>query len=260
VPSLSRPDGTTIHWEQCGDGPLLYAAHNVMIAMPSTFQALLDDLALDHRVVTWDPRGAGESSRDDRYDFDTDAGDLAALVEEVGRPGVFLVLGFNPLPLALADRRPESVAAVILVAGTVQLRLSDSALFDSESVITAMLQLARTDPRALLRSTLTLGNPQLSEAELHERLEAQLAYCPVESWVGRAESYVGIDARRACTALRDRLWIVYWPNPISPESPVERLRGLLPHAHVVETEDGPISRPDLVAAVVREATASLALD
>jgi len=259
MPSLSRSDGATIHWEQRGEGQPVYAAHNAMIAMPSTFAALLDDLTQDHRVVTWDPRGAGKSSRDGRYDFDTDADDLAALVEHVGTPAVLVALGFNPVPLALGDRGPDSVAAVLLVGGLPQLGMSDDAdsVFDSESVGTAARQMARTDPRALLRTSITLGNPQLSEAELHERLEAQLAYCPVDSWTARVDSYLGRDAQPACAALGDRLWIIHWTSPISPVSPLERLRAALPHAHIVETEDGPISRPDLIAAVVRNATASL---
>lgn len=261
MPTLGRSDGATIHWEQRGEGPTLYAAHNAMIAMPSTFAALLDDLARDHRVVTWDPRGAGESSRDGRYDFDTDADDLAALVEDVGTPGVLVVLGFNPVPLSLADRGPDTVAAVVLVGGLPQLGVSDDAysLFHSESVAAATRQMARTDPRALLRASITLGNPQLSEAELHERLEAQLAYCPVDGWIARVDSYLGRDAQPACATLGDRLWIIHWTSPISPVSPLERLRAALPHAHIVETEDGPISRPELIAAVVRKATASLAV-
>ena len=98
----------------------------------------------------------------------------------------------------------------------------------------------------------------MTDAEVHERLDAQLAYCPVEAWIARMESYLGRDARPACAALGDRLWMVHWTSPIAPESPVERLRVALPRAHIVETEDGPISRPDLIAAVVREAAASLA--
>ena len=262
MPSLRRPDGATIHWEQRGEGPPLYALHNAMIAMPSTFAALYDDLSRDHRVVTCDPRGAGESSRDGRYDFDTDADDFAALIEEVGTPAILVAIGFNPLPLALAERAPESVAAVVLVGGLHQIPIGAEArsLFDSESVTAAVRQMARTDPRALLRASITLGNPQLSEAEVHERLAAQLGYCPVEAWIARMDSYLGRDERQACAALGNRLWAIHWTSPITPESPVEGLRGALPHAHIVETEDGPISRPDLIAAVVREATTTLAVD
>ena len=229
-----------------------------MIARPSTFEALLTDLARDHRVITSDPRGAGRSSRDGRYDFETDAGDLAALVESVGAPAILMGLGFNPTPLALAGHAPETVATVVLVGGLQQLSVGDhpDSIFDSESVVNAARQMAQTDPRALLRSSITLGNPQLSEAEVHERLEAQLMYCPVDAWVARFDSYLGRNMSAACTALGDRLWLISWSSPIQPESPVERLRRAFPHAHVVETEDGPISRPDLIAAVVREASGS----
>lgn len=122
----------------------------------------------------------------------------------------------------------------------------------------AALQMAQSEPRALLRTWIPLGNPQLTEAEVHERLEAQLAYSPVESWIARAESYLERNTWPACAALGDRLWMVHWTSPIAPESPARRaarLQAALPHAHIVETEDGPINRPDLTAAVVRKAAA-----
>jgi hypothetical protein len=43
---------------------------------------------------------------------------------------------------------------------------------------------------------------------------------------------------------------------MSPDDAVKRARELLPQAHIVEVEDGPISRPDITAEVVRHATVS----
>jgi pimeloyl-ACP methyl ester carboxylesterase len=210
-------------------------------------------------VVTWDPRGAGESTHDRPYDLATDAGDLSALIEEAGEPTVAISLGRQPVPLVVADLRPDLVQAVVMVGG---LGLSGGtdpdSILDSESVSAASLQMAGTDPRGLQRAWIALGNPQLDDAGVRERLEAQLAYCPVESWVERAESYLSHDATRACTALGDRLWLVHWVNPMSPGHPMEHMRAMLPDAHIVELADGPISRPELTAAVVREVTESLA--
>jgi pimeloyl-ACP methyl ester carboxylesterase len=260
VPTLERPDGAKIHWEQRGEGAALYLAHNPMISTPSTFDALIDDLARDHRVVTWDPRGVGRSSRDGPYELDTDADDLAALVEAVARPGVVMAIGLNPTPLVLVDRHPELVAAVVLAGGLPQLEPTDTTeaqwLLQSDSVTTAILQMARTDPRALVRAMITLGNPQLNEVELRERVEVQLSYCPVEAGLARVGPYLGHDVRRTCEVLAERLWIVSWESPMAPGRPLDQVRAALPRAHVVEADDGPLSRPDLTAGVVREAGVS----
>ena len=57
--------------------------------------------------------------------------------------------------------------------------------------------------------------------------------------------------------LGGRLWIIYFENPLSPRELLKSARDLLPKAHIVEAEDGPISRPDITAGVVRKLTAPL---
>ena len=44
---------------------------------------------------------------------------------------------------------------------------------------------------------------------------------------------------------------------VVPTAALDRARELLPEARIVEAEDGPISRPDIVAGVVRKITAPL---
>ena len=48
-------------------------------ATPATYEGIVADLARDHRVVTWEPRGCGSSSEDGPFDIATDAEDLLAL-------------------------------------------------------------------------------------------------------------------------------------------------------------------------------------
>jgi pimeloyl-ACP methyl ester carboxylesterase len=258
VPQLKR-NGVVIHWEQEGEGPGLFIAHS-MISMPSTFDALLGQLATGHHVVTCDPRGTGKSTRTGPYDMGTDAEDMAAVIEESGHPVVAVALGFNPVPLSVVTMRPELVEAVVLVSSP---RLGspegteDSLLFESDAVVEVIMEMLESNPQALLRTTISMGNPQLSEAGVRERLEAQLAYYPPEVGVERAKSYLAYDATRACAALGRRLWIVHWESPISPAGAFERMRARLPEAHLFEVEDGPISRPELTAEVVRMAAASL---
>ena len=258
MPQLSRPDGARIHWEQRGEGPALHILNNILTATPGRFDTLLTDLAADHRVVTWDPRGGGRSSHDRPYDLVTDAADLSALIVEVGEPTVTVSLGMVPTSLVVAELCPELVAAVVMV-GALGLsgRTDPDSLLDSQSVSAAFLQMARTDPRGAQRAAIALGNPQLDEAGVRARLAAQLAIYPVESWVERAESYLTYDGSRACAALGSRLWLLHWPNPMSPGRPMKHVRAMFPDAHIVVLEDGPMSRPDLTAAVVRDVTATL---
>ena len=53
-----------------------------------------------------------------------------------------------------------------------------------------------SNPRGLLRTIISMGNPQLSEAGVQERLEQQLAYGPPEVGVERGKAYLAYDATR----------------------------------------------------------------
>jgi pimeloyl-ACP methyl ester carboxylesterase len=258
MPQLTRK-GAVIHWEERGEGPGLLIAHS-MISMPSDFDALLRRLASDYRVVTYDPRGAGRSSRTGPYDITTDAEDMAAVIEAAGHPVVAVSLGYNPVPLGVVTMRPELVHGVVLARlprlGTRE-GAEDVTLIESDAVVEVMLEMMESDPQGLLRTIISMGNPQLSEAGVRERVEQQLAYGPPEVGVERGKAYLAYDAARACAALGRRLWIIHWESPLAPPDALKRVRQRLPEARVFEVEDGPISRPDLTAEIVRQAAASL---
>src|SRR5436190_21010021 len=89
MPALTRPDGAEIHWEERGEGSVVvlvpyWSGH------PAVYHGLTSDLARDHRMVTYDARGTGDSSRVGPYDMETDGADLEALIEEAGSPAVLL--------------------------------------------------------------------------------------------------------------------------------------------------------------------------
>ena len=58
---LERPDGARIDYEVRGEGPLVVLSLG-FAATPATYEGLVADLARDHRVLTWEPRGCGSSS------------------------------------------------------------------------------------------------------------------------------------------------------------------------------------------------------
>ncbi len=261
MPKLKREDGIAIHWDERGQGPTLLVSPNSNVTMPSNYEALISDLTVDHRVVTWDPRGTGQSTRTGPYDLATDAADVAALIGQVGGPVVTVSVGLSPAPLELASTQPRLLEAVVLVGALPPLGPSDGddgeSLLDSDSVVSAVREMLKTDPRGLLRSMLTMGNTQLNEDEIRERLEAQLHYSPSAVTAERGEASLTYDATRSCTALGSRLWMVHWENPMSPRGAAERVGRLLSQAHLIEVEEGALSRPDLTAEVIRAATASV---
>jgi non-heme chloroperoxidase len=77
-------------------------------------------LAAGHRVITYDRRGFGASSRPSTgYDFDTLAGDLHILLSSLGLRGVVLAgfaMGTGEVARYLADHGPGRVKAAVLVA------------------------------------------------------------------------------------------------------------------------------------------------
>jgi pimeloyl-ACP methyl ester carboxylesterase len=85
----------------------------------SVWDGVVDDLARDRRVVTWDLRGHGRSevAPPGAYAREHALADLARVVEAAGAP---CVLGGHSLggylALAHALRRPADVAALVLVA------------------------------------------------------------------------------------------------------------------------------------------------
>jgi pimeloyl-ACP methyl ester carboxylesterase len=261
VPKLVRDDGVEIHWEVGGEGPLVLFAHPGWASMPSTYSALLADLATDHRVVTRDPRGTGQSTRRGPYDIGTDADDMVALLEEVGHPAVVVSAGANASCLRMAAERPQLIEGVVLASSIVELQFEQremDSLVASESVLEAALKQLRVDPRPVLRTMISITNPQLSDAEAGERVAAQVAYCPPDAALERAEASVDSDdLTRIGPALAGRLWIIYFENPLSPRELLKSARELMPEAHIIDAEDGPISRPDITAGVVRKITAPM---
>jgi pimeloyl-ACP methyl ester carboxylesterase len=230
-------------------------------SLPSVFEPLIAELASDHRVITYDPRGCGRSSREGPFDMATDVEDLAALLEELGEPTVIVAPGdaFHRAVKA-AYARPEAVPGVIS-PGITPLgpqsgydRVGEG-LASSPEVVGALIQLLESDYRSGLRTALEAANPQLDEAGLRERISAVADYTPREGTLARLKVWVEDDAREEGRALGDRVWVLYFRgNAWFPAQLAGQLRRELPDGHVEEVEDGALSRPDITAAIVRQIT------
>ncbi len=262
---LARDDGIEIHWEERGTGPLVVLAP-YCISHPSVFEPLRADLTTDHRVVRYDDRGSGESTRRGPYDMATSVSDLEAVIEAAGSEAVVVALADAVnRAVRVAVNRPELVRAVFVPGGNPAGRgaLQDTdAMVSSESVVAAFLSMVETDYRGALRTMTTAGNAQMSDDEVRERVRAQFEYQPQEAAAARLRVWADDDAGEYGRRCGDRLWLLYSDDlgggwfPTGEEG--SRIaRELFPDAHVERVENGIISRPDLTAAAIRRVTSEL---
>jgi pimeloyl-ACP methyl ester carboxylesterase len=261
VPHLKRPDGVEISWEATGEGPAVVIALPCF-SVPASFRPLVAELEGDHRVVIYDPRGTGDSTRSGPYDMLTDADDLAALLEEaVGEPTVLVAMG-DAVHRAIhaAAPLPDLVSAVVCPGVTPLGSQADypsvgEGLASSTEVVGALVQLLESDYRSGMRTAVQAANPQYSEEDLRERLAATLDYASHEATLGRLRGWIEDDARAAARTLGDRLWMLYFPgNAWFPVELAQTVQREAPEAHLDEVENGAISRPDITGECVRRIT------
>ena len=233
---------------------------NQFFGRPEIFEALLRDLEHDHRIVTYDPRGIGESTRSGPYTFEVDAEDLEAITESQGEPALVLAFadGCNRA-VRVAARRPDLVIAIVSPAGNpVGLAAVEGTdgLAGSSSVIEALVGLMETDYRSALRTMFTTANPDWDEESVRDRVSSTVDVLPQQAAVSRMKNWVADDVIEEARAVGDRLWMLDDGSNLwfSIETS-RRSKQILPDANVLEVEGGALSRPDIAAGVIRRLTA-----
>jgi pimeloyl-ACP methyl ester carboxylesterase len=260
MPELERPDGVTIHYEVSGEGPLIALA-GYWNWIPGVFAGLLAELERDHRVLTYDLRGVGRSTRRGPYEIETDVGDLGVLLADAGGAIGAIAIGDSVNRIAkLAARRPDLlVNAICFGAPPVHRSVLDheDALAGSENVVAAFREMVSRDYRGAVRSNLAATNPQLSEAERKERVAAQVEYCPQEVALARIEAWTADDPTAEARELGSRLCVlapseragtVWFPRR---EQLTRLTHELYPEARVELIEEGMVSDPEGAAALIR---------
>lgn len=265
MPVLQRPDGVEIHWEARGEGPTVALAA-YWNYLPGVYGEFLDNLAADHRVVTYDARGTGASTRQGPHDMDTGADDLAAVIEAAGAPAVVVAVSDScNRAVRVGAGRPD-LAAAVLAGGAAPISLEElaetEALVASPTVVKAFTEQLETDYRGGLRSLLAPANPQMSEEEVRERVARQVEYCPSETAGARLRAWAGDDPLPYGQEMGARLTMFFGAEVAGPwfprgETMVELLGRLLPEMRRVELQNGLVSAPELAAARVRELSVSL---
>ena len=262
MPRLHRPDGAEIEWWVQGeDGPLVAIA--LMALHPQAVcKRIAEDLATDHRVLGYDLRGTGVSSRVGPYDIDTDAADLAAVLEEAGGDALVVALGDGARrSVRVAAERPDLAHAVV-VSGEFPLgRIGDigsqDALANSPAVLDALLGLLETDYRMGLHTMMaSSGEADWHEQALRERLDAIEAHSPPEVGVPRMRSWVYDDSHAAGRMLGDRLWYLHYPGNAWFQGSIEIVRRSTPEARIESVPDGVINCPEENASAIRRILAA----
>jgi pimeloyl-ACP methyl ester carboxylesterase len=258
MPRLRLPDGAELHWQERGEGPSVVIAQQ-FFAPTSVFGGLIDLLSRDHRVITYDPRGVGQSTKVGPYHVTTDAHDLAALTDETCRHSTVLVAmadGCNRAVKAAA-LRPDLVRAVVCVAGNPVGRTAiedGEGLASSDSVVEALLSMMETDYRSALRTMISTANPNLDDDAVRERVTASADRCPQEAAAPRMRSWIEDEALEVSREVGDRLWMLEdGSNPWFLET-TRRTAELLPEAHVHLVENGAVSRPEIAVSFISELT------
>jgi hypothetical protein len=163
----------------------------------------------------------------------------------------------------VAAARPDLVVGVI-APGTLPVHRSalqgTQALIGSDAVVDAFLEMLANDYRGAQRTMMTTANPQMSEDEVRERVNLQIAYCPADVALERTRAWRDDDPAVAARECTDRLWLLWSPDMVGPWfPPFHEVQNLLsrelPVAHLEAIDNGPVSRPELTAEIVRRVTA-----
>jgi pimeloyl-ACP methyl ester carboxylesterase len=258
VPFVEREDGVRLFWEDWGEGPGLLVVHSY-IQHPGVLEGLLAELQEGHRTIRYDARGAGESTRQGPFDMATDVADLIAIGEAAG-PVTAVVANGDATNRAVhaAAQRPELFPYVISME-SVPLAVGQAAgtesLISSRSVLEALMGMMRADYRSGLIAAIERGNPNYTQDEIRQRVDANVAYTGHDAACSRLEEWIHDDPGDDPAQLGDRLVIAYEGSGAwFPTDLTELGSQVLPEARFVKLDGGALTRPDLTAAVVRSVT------
>lgn len=120
MPTVVAPGGVEIAYEVTGTGRPLVLLHGITECRQA-WDPLVPDLAADHTVVAVDLRGHGASGAASAYDPASMAGDVAAVVDELGLPPPVVVGHSMGGIVASAYAGAHPCAGVVNVDQSIQL-------------------------------------------------------------------------------------------------------------------------------------------
>jgi len=173
--------GATLAYQTHGTGRPLVLVHGSATDM-RTWDGVVAPLSADHRVVTYDRRGYGQSAHRPVRDHRLHGRDLEAVLEQVAHEPAD-VLGWSSggnIALALAVRRPELFASLTVVEAPFHgLRHADRAVLATLARLKA-LQL-RGRPREAAEVFLRFGSALRSGGNAYDRLAGDVRQVLLEN-------------------------------------------------------------------------------
>ena len=158
---------------------------------------------------------------------------------------------------------PDLATAVVSPSGSpvnrVVGRETGDSFAASRSVFELLNEQAQRDYRGFVRSIVASTNPQLDDKGVSERVARVVDSVPHEVMIARLRAWQADDAVAISRAAGSRLTILlYEGDPWSGSGAVAATQELLPDATVLAVENGPLSRPDITAGIVRRVSGAAA--
>lgn len=266
MPVADASDGVKLNWSERGAGPAVLLVPYWSMH-PSVFEPLVRELESDFRVVQFDERGSGMSTRVGPYDLETDASDLETVCEAAGPVAVALCLtDASNRAARVAARRPDLIESLVCV-GSAPLSFTtlegSEALISSRAVLDAFMQQIENDFRGAIRAALSGANFGLTEEEVRVRVQLQVDYTSGEAAAKRARAWAadtaGGDAARA---LGERLHVImseamgggggWFPSADEMTPLIEKS---FPESGLSWASNGIVSAPAEIAAVIARVAA-----
>ena len=244
-----------LYYEDQGAGQAVVLIHGYPLSGHSWERQTRDLLAAGHRVITYDRRGFGQSSKvDTGYDYDTFAADLNTLLETLDLRDVVLVgfsMGTGELARYVATYGTERIAKLAFLASLEPflVQRDDNPDGVPQKVFDDIATAARTDRYAWFTQFYrdfynldeTLGS-RISEDVVRANWNTATssapvaAYAVVSSWIEDFRD----DTEAVRAADLPTLILHGTADNILPiDATGRRFRDLVPHAQYVEIEGAP---------------------
>jgi aminoacrylate hydrolase len=225
-----------LYWEAHGpaDGPTLILSPGLG-GSAAYWAPNLGALAADHRVILYDHRGTGRSSRDLAFNVSVEdmAGDVLALMDGLGIAGATLVghAAGGVIGLALALRAPERLNGLVVINGWSRPNPHSARCFEARLALlrgSGVRAFIRAQPIFLYPARWSSANDARLAAEEAQQLRDFQGAPNVEARIAALTAF-DVDARLA-EIDTPTLLVAAEDDMLVPESCSERLAERLPDA------------------------------
>ena len=151
MPYITTSDKTQLFVKDWGTGRPVILMSGWPLSSDTWDDQAMAIAAAGHRAITYDRRGFGRSSQPwSGYDYDTLAGDLAAVIEQTGARDAVLVgfsMGGGEVARYMSRHASQSVVQAVLVSSVVpfMLKTDDNPAGTEQSVFDQMAQAMKVD-------------------------------------------------------------------------------------------------------------------